>query len=360
MSRFARRLLQVVPTFLPAVGLSHGQQITTANTGRAGATNEPNYSATLTTLSGSQAYSTTQTIRNTRFTGPVEVTGGTVTFEFCSFEYQPLSAGCQLRQYNNGASAGTMNCNWCDFDTGLRGTQGTFESTCLQFGERGGSNPKTTGGVSNVYRCRMQGAGNLLGAHKWEASSLLVRECFIADCTSGGGSHPDGIEIYSSDNFTLERCRVQIDTATGQSCINITNDFNDTTNDNPIIIKDCYINGGTSPVLTRPQGGTDIKNVRYTNNYFGDDSYWGRECDFNSMNVTYNYAYHLANPSVIYWAPSNVWAPDGESVGNPSLSPSGDTSAGRPHTPGEFIDSRNFYGGEMWIWNGSVVGPAGP
>ncbi len=362
MSGFARRVMRgiTIPTS-PQV-LVHGQQISAINSGRSGAAiaNVSNYSATLTTLSGARTYSTTQTIRNTKFTGYVEVRGGTVTFEFCQFTYQPASAGCQLRLYNDGAATGTVICNWCDFDTGLAVTQGNFETTCFQAGERGSSNPGTTNGTFSLFRCHLTGAGNIFGMHKFYAGASTVTECYLHTPTNGGGTHPDGMEIYSSNNLTVLRCRIEISTDTDQSCLNVTRDFGDVPIEQPVIVQDSYINGGISPVLTRSQGGTSLRMARYVGNYFGDSSVWGRECDFNSMNVTYNLAYSIANPQVIYWAPSNVWAPNGEGVGPGNTAPSGDTKAGLPHTYGSFIDSRNFYGGEVWIWSGTVVGPPGP
>jgi hypothetical protein len=340
--------------------VTHGQQITAANTGRAGAaaTHIANYSSTLTTVTGDRVYATTQTIRNKRFTGKVLVTGGNVTFEFCSFTYAPPAASAQLQQYHGGPASGAVSCNWCDFDPGLRGTQGNFESCNAQFGERGDANPLTTGSSFALYRCRLEGCGNNIGIHQYRSSGSSITECYMSNPTGGGGTHPDGIEIYSSDNITVLRSRLEIATNTDQSCINITTDFGDCTTGNPVVIRDNYINGGTSPVLTRwyHQGtGTYIKNVRYTGNFFGDSSKWGRECDFNSMNVTYNKLYALANPAVVYWDSTNVWAPNGERVDNPATAPSGDVPAGLPHVPGAFIDSRNFYGGEVWNWSGHVV-----
>lgn len=341
---------------LPA---SHGQQITATNTGRAGAAaaGVGGYDAHMTTVPGNKTYSTTQTIRNRHFTGKVLVTGGTVTFEFCSFTYAPPTASAQLQQYNGGAATGKVICNWCDFDPGLRGPQGNFETCNVQFGERGDANPVTTGASFVLYRCRMQGCGNNVGIHQYRSSGSSVTECYMGAPTGGGGTHPDGMEIYSSDNILVERCRVEISTNTDQSCINITTDFGDCTTGNPVVIKDNYINGGTSPVLTRwyHQGaGTYIKNVAYTGNYFGDSSKWGRECDFNSMDVTYDKTYAQGHPTVIFWDKTNVWAPNGEHVDDPALAPSGDVPAGKPHVAGAFIDARNFYGGEVWFWSGHV------
>lgn len=356
--RLSRTYAYTTPT--PPGEVTHGQQITATNTGRSGAAIEgvAHYSPTLTTLSGNRTYSTTQTIRNTQFTGNVQVTGGNVTFEFCSFTYAPPTAGTQLRLYNGGSATGSVTCNWCDFDPGLRGNQGVFESTCFQAGERGSANPATTSGLFMLYRCALAGCGNIVGMHKFYAGASSIIESYLHSPTSGGGSHPDGVEIYTANNITFLRSRIEIDSTNGQSCINITRDFGQVSVDQPTLIQDCYINGGISPVLTRDQGGVATR-VFYKGNFFGDSSQWGRECDFNSMNVTYNEAYALSHPDVIYWAPSNVWAPNGEGIGG-TTSASGETKAGLPHTPGSFVDSRNFYGGEVWIWNGSVVGPAGP
>jgi hypothetical protein len=86
-----------------------------------------------------QTYSSDQTIRNTNFTGIIKVTGGNVVFEFCSFTAQPLSAiispSAALQQFNGGDACGTVTCNWCDFDSGLRGNQGNFETEAFNAGE---------------------------------------------------------------------------------------------------------------------------------------------------------------------------------------------------------------------------------
>jgi hypothetical protein len=72
------------------------------------------------------------------------------------------------------------------------------------------------------------------------------------------------------------------------------------------------------------------------------------------MDVTYDKGYAQAHPTVIYWDKSNVWAPDGECVKDADYALSGDVPAGRPHLAGGFVDARNFYGGEVWVWGGRV------
>lgn len=343
--------------------ITHGQQINATNTGRAGAavSGVANYSSTTTTISGSPTYSTTQTIRNTVFTGPVYVTGGVVTFEFCSFTYAPVTAGTGVRVYNNGAACSGI-FNWCTFDTGLRGNAGTFECSGLQAGERGTSNPGTNGSFMNAYRCSVQGYGNGICFESWYSSGSLVSECYITYPTLGASTHADCIEIASSDNVTIQCCRIVLPTSNNtdayQGCITINNGFGNTPSGNPIIIDRNFINGGISPVMTRGNyvTGGFTRNVRYTGNYWGDVNLYGRNCDFNSMNVTYNLAYALSNSNVIYWENTNVWTPNGEGVTN-QVSYSGNAQATSPHVGGAFVTSGNFYGGEVWVWSGSVVGP---
>lgn len=339
--------------------LTNGQQINITNVGRAGAAaaGVANYSGTLTTVSTAQNISTTQTIRNTRYTNQVDITGGTVVFEFCQFAFQPTSGGHALRIYNGGATTGTVTCNWCDFDSGLRGAQGAFETCGFQAGERGGGNPATTSLASSftLYRCGVQGHGNGIGLHQWRASPSAITECYVTNLTSGGGSHIDAIECYSSDNITIQRCRL---VPAEQSLINITPDFGMVpAPGNPLIIQNNYINGASgstnSPVLTRwyhqgegtPYESGWVRNVRYIGNYFGDANSWDAIADFNRMDVTYNAAYAIANPTVIYWSTDNVWAPNGEGV----------TS----NTPGASITSTAFFAGESGAWNGTIVGPGG-
>jgi hypothetical protein len=354
--------------------ITRGQQIDASNTGRAGAAAAglSGYSATMTTVSGTQMYSTTRTFNNVHFTGEVNVTGGVVSFNFCLFDYKPPSRGHALRLYNNGNRTGQAVINWCDFDTGLRGiSQGNFETTAFQCGERGSVNSKTTdlNSYLTAYRCRVEGWGNSIGFHQFQGGMNTVTECLMDQLTMGGGTHADGIEIYSSDNVTIQRSRIKLTNndwqGRNQSCINITNDFGDVMRSNPIIVLNCYIDGGGSPVLTRTQGGTYKRNVSYIGNYFGDDSYFGRLCDFNAMKVTFDQSYFNANTTtdptgIIYWALDNVWAPNGENVTQSSPAPSGDTPFGLPHSPGGFISQANFGGGEVWHWNGILVGPIGP
>jgi hypothetical protein len=112
-----------------APAIFNGQSINLTNAGRSGAAlyGIPNYSADLRTLEGDQTCSTDPTIRNTKFPGIVKVTSGNVVFEFYSFVAQPPSAltapGAALQQYNGGKACGTVTCNWCDFDSGLRETR---------------------------------------------------------------------------------------------------------------------------------------------------------------------------------------------------------------------------------------------
>lgn len=97
MSPFSRRLQRGGETNQAKLSLAHGQQVTLANVGRAGAASvgAANFNATQTIISGNQVYTTTQTIRNAIFTGNVEVRGGNVTFEFCAFTFAPPSGGTQ-------------------------------------------------------------------------------------------------------------------------------------------------------------------------------------------------------------------------------------------------------------------------
>ena len=369
----ARRLAKarVTPTALlspsPTLALSeikHGQQITADKVGRAGAAGFANIAAL--TDQGATTYSTTQTVRNTRFTGMVRVIGGDVTFEYCVFAFAPPRGGAALLQYNSGNDTGTVICNYCDFDAGLRGAQGEFETCGFQAGQRARLNSGTSNQSSAflLFRCRLEGFGNLVGVHKFTSAPCQITECLLANPTTGHGTHPDGIEIYSSDNLAVQLSRIVLGPSC-QSCINIApmdNPF--PSPGHPIIIQDCYIDGGgcNSPVLTRWMGqglgsGTSIRNVMYMGNYFSDASNYGRECDFNGMDVTFDKSYALSNPTVIFWEQTNVWAPNGEGVRDPLTAPSGNVPAGRPHRPGGFISQANFFGGEVWIWNGKVVGP---
>lgn len=331
--------------------VTHGQQITTAKVGRAGAAALSGFGAL--TDQGATTFTTTQTIRNKRFTGRVNVTGGVVTFEFCSFVYAPPSAstgiGAALYVYNGGAETGSVICNHCDFDSGLRGAQGNFETCGVQLGQRGGANPATINRSSafTINRCRVEGFGNGIGIHKWQNAPSVIRECYISSLTSGGGSHCDGIEVYSSDNVIIERNRIVI-TANHNSCVNVAPmDIVFPSPGDPIVIRDNYINGGVEPLLTRwaDQGvaASSIEKVKYTGNYLGDVSGFDAECDFHKMDVTFDSAWAASNPKVIFWDKTNVWAPNGEGVSS--------------HTKGAFVDESNFFAGEFGAWDGHVVGP---
>ena len=326
----------------------------------------PNYSATLTTVSGDQAYSASRTIRNTNFTGIVRVTGGNVIFEFCSFTAQPPSAGISpgaaLQQYNGGDACGTVICNWCDFDTGLRGSQGNSETEAFNAGER--TRPITNQLTSSftLYRCRIQGFGNGISLDGWQCGPSDITECYIGDCTSGGGTHMDGIEIYSSDNITVQRCRL-VGQFRGQSHINITNDWGQTANSNPIVIRNNMIlpQGDNAPILVAINNNdlTYKSNVSVIDNYFGDHTRFGFEVQLagnekpmRGLNVTFDQTYFNANkanePGLVYWSRGNVWTPDGEGVRNPV-----------GHKPGNFVGEGNFTNGPLRRWTGRVLGETG-
>ncbi len=331
--------------------LTNGQQVNSAIVGRAGAAlfARPNYSPTLTTQGG-QTFTTTQTIRNRQFTGKVIVTGGSVVFEYCIFSFAPPTLSSALQLYNGGAATGSVTCNWCDFDSGLRGASGNDETCGLQIGER--VTAATIGQASSftMYRCRFEGFANLIGLHKFQCQPSLVSECLMTSETTGGATPANGIEWYSSNNVTVQRCRIMNGTSlNNQSCINIDIMDGQAFGSDPDNIIDSYINGGLAPVRTRAGNS-----IGYQRNYFGDSAYYGRECDFNSVDVTYNVAYAAVNPSVVFWESTNIWAPDGESVTSPATAPSSDATAGLPHTVNTFVDARNFFGGAGFLqWNGN-------
>jgi hypothetical protein len=96
------------------------------------------YSGNLTAV-GDQIYSDDQTIRNMNFTGSVRVTCGRILFESVPLQLNHsarISPGVALQQHNGGDECGTMAWNWCDFDSGLRGDQGNFETEAFNADER--------------------------------------------------------------------------------------------------------------------------------------------------------------------------------------------------------------------------------
>ena len=364
---FYRRALAPSFSFAREDGLtvSNGQSINLTNVGRAGAAlyRISNYSDTLTTVSGDQTYSERQTIRNTIFTGSVKVTGGNVIFEFCSFAAQPPSArispAAALQQYNGGDASGTVTCDWCDFDSGLRGNQGNLETEAFNAGER--AHPITDQPASSftLYRCRIQGFGNGISLVGWQCGPSNITECYIADCTSGEGTHMDGIEIDCSDNITVQRCKL-IGRLRGQSLVNITTE---TAHSNPIIIRNNMFlpQGDNAPILIalNKMSSKYKRNVSMIDNYFGDHTMFpfevqlaGYEKPMRGLNVTFDQAYFNANqansePGLVYWSRGNVWTPDGEGVRNPV-----------GHKPGSFVSQSNFSNGPT-RWTGRVLGGAG-
>ena len=350
------------------LAVSNGQSINLTNVGRAGAAmyRIPNYSDTLTTVSSDQTYSDSQTIRNTNFTGSVKVTGGNVIFEFCSFAAQPPSArispAAALQQYNGGDASGTVTCNWCDFDSGLRGNQGNFETEAFNAGER--TKPITNQATSSfsLYRCRIQGFGNGISLDGWQCGPSEITECYIGDCTSGEGTHMDGIEIYSSDNVAVQRCRL-VGRLRGQSLLNITNDWGQTANSNPIIIQNNMIlpQGDNAPILIaiNNKDSTYITNVSVIDNYFGDHTWFpfevqlaGNEKPMRGLNVTFDQSYFNAanktnEPGLVYWSRGNIWTPNGEGIRN---------RVG--HKPGNFVSQTSFSNGRS-VWTGRLLGGSG-
>jgi hypothetical protein len=336
--------------YAPAVfGVAHGQEINVNNTGRAGAAalGIAGYNASLTTINGDNTYNTTQTFNNVHFTGKIKVTGGTVTFNFCLFDAQPdpgdtgpRSAALQI--YDDGNECGALIANWCTFDTGLRGSQGLFETEAFQAGERP-NNPVTFGTTSsfNLYRCSMRGYGNGISVHRWANIPMsYVTECYIADVTTGSGNHPDGIEYYSSGNVTVQRCRFMCQGVQG---VNLAPSGVTWPQGYDCIIKDCYIRGGL-PIICGDPG--PVYGAQWSGNYFSDETGFGDPTyfDFADLNATNNLAYHEANPGVAYWALTNVWAPDGEGVDDPV-----------EHVPGAYISHAYFFEGADGAWQGSML-----
>ena len=169
----------------------------------------------------------------------------------------------------------------------------------------------------------------------------------------------DGIEIYSSDNITVQRCRL-VGRFRGQSLINITNDWGQTANSNPIIIRNNIIlpQGDAAPILVAISNNDSPykRNVSVIDNYFGDHTMFsfevqlaGYEKPMRGLNVTFDQAYFNANqannePGLVYWSRGNVWTPDGEGVRNPV-----------GHKPGNFVRETNFSNGPT-RWTGRVLG----
>lgn len=343
----------------------NGQSINLTNVGRAGAAlyGVPNYSADLTTLERDQTYSTDQTIRNTNFLGIVKVTGGNVVFEFCSFTTQPPSAriapGGALQQYNGGEACGTVTCNWCDFDSGLRGSQGSWETEAFNAGERTRPITNQPSSFFTLFRCHVQGFGNGISLDGWQCGPSDITECYIGDCTSGEGTHMDGIEIYSSDNIVVQRCRL-VGRLRGTSFLNITNDWGQTANSNPIIIRNNMIlpDGDAAPILIaiNNNNSTYKTNVSVIDNYFGDHTWFpfeiqlaGNERPMRGLNVTFdqgyfNAAYKADEPGLVYWSKGNVWTPNGEGIRNPV-----------GHKPGNLVSQKSFSNGQL-VWTGRLLG----
>jgi hypothetical protein len=286
--------------------VTHGQQINSSNVGRAGAAacGIPGFSSTMTTNPGGNITGN-QTFNNVHFTGWVRTGPGTITFNFCLFDYQIGQDGRVL------ITGGTTTCNWCD----INGRQVSGDNGMAVLGS----------GRGILYRCEVQGAVNLWTLSSGDSAS----ECYFHNSFWISGAHTDAIELYSVDSVRIARCRIILENTRKQSCVNCTNDFGNSQG-RGLTFTNNYMCGGNAVNLVRLQGGTYMRNVKFIGNYYGDINMNGFMnngwTDIGFVVPTTSLAAQQANPDLMYWEISpnpNKWAPNGEGV----------TS----HTPGAVI-----------------------
>jgi len=178
------------PAAPPAGSVTHGYQITAANTGHDNyvdpALGRKVTDADLTVHTGDVALSDLTTAGGTItrhwFKGGVINNLDNVTFVACRFDHG-------FSGYNNGVSH-PFTWNWCTLDAPTPNAQGVGGVTYNNF---------------TLFRCRIGGEMDGLKAN----GNVLARECFIRTTASAPDDHNDGVQSTGSDmGNIIERCNI--------------------------------------------------------------------------------------------------------------------------------------------------------
>lgn len=297
-------------------GITHGRQINASNTGL-------NYNginpSTLTPVSGPQEYSTPgQVISGKSFNNTVYISGDNITIRNCKILYGgDASFGVSI-QANNVTVEGCL----ITAPTG----QSLYEPIAID-----GS---TTG--ATIHRCDISRGAQFITTN---AFNVTIIENYMHDCATDSDrtQHPDGIEVFGSQNTVIARNWLSMGTDPNVSYYDGVVDIGAIPNDmHPNVagctVEDNYLQGGQEIILTDNTHDTagKITNLIVRRNdmdqltdagsgqqYFGPGH---ALLDYDGHPIVQTAAAQAANPFAILWPTSG---PDANHWVNPSnISPS--------------------------------------
>ena len=255
---------------LPPGGITHGRQLSAANTGPEAA------GYTLTAWTGSYLFNTNgQVVTGKRFTnvGP-QVTANGVTFRGCEFrQTDPEFFVMRL----DGQDAVFEDCRW---------RPDTTSATPVTLAQSYQQGIKMFNGVGlTVRRSEFWGFGNAIEfepSSSTQAHPILVEECWMHDAADQAGAtyHHDGIlSSYAASYITVRRCRI--------------------------------VSGGNTNAIAfqTPAGQGNWSNLVLTDNQFGGFGYTVNLGDDRpSANVTFTGNEFIPTPAPVFGPFKNNWS----------------------------------------------------
>lgn len=276
--------------------VTHGRDISAANTGITGAGVSQ---SSLATITGGVTYSTNgQTITGKLFTDSVTVSADDVTFENCMF----TSIGANNFMLRvNGSGCTVDHCTFLP-TSGHSSYEGIYtEQTGL-----------------TVTRCDISGCENNITTAAG-SGDINILECYLHNPVSpdNPSGHHDNIEVYGGATVNIERCRVTMQ-ANETAVINVA-PWSSGAFVSDLTISDNYLDGGNYLVLVDLQsqgtGGT-IQRTRVLRNDMGghqnpaNHRYWAVS-DNDGRGFVETEALLIASPNKILWPTSgsdvNTW-----------------------------------------------------
>lgn len=235
-------------SFHPTVGITHGKQLTSSNTGYAGATSFSTYGGQQDNFTSSFTF---EGVRFPVVTSPAWYTceGDNLTFRNCHFQ-----SALQLTLADN------LLFENCTFTGGI--------------------------GISSCYgvtfkRCRIHSGSDLVHitgdqVGRSQCRDIVFEETFIHQPNPAQGDHTDGMQVRGCDRLTLTRSSIDMGPwfqVGGQDVLNgafFPEGGNGGNRD--LILTDCYLNGGGYTVRVRPCTGA----FSFTGTRFGPDAFFGQ------------------------------------------------------------------------------------
>lgn len=284
------RLSTGEPLVLATVPVSHGREITAANTGLAGAGISP---ASLATVTGATISTPGAIVEGKRFTGTLNVPADNVTVRNCMFTAYG-EAAFMLR--NDGKGTRVEHCTFAP-PAGHSAYEGILS----------GANDLT------VFRCDISGCENDITT---TGDNAAIVECYLHDPATQDNptGHRDIIEVYGGAGVSILRCRLTMDA--GETAPVNCAPWSGSMSVSDLTVADCYIDGGNYHVLVDLQSSGAIERTRILRNDMGghtnpaNQRYWAL-LDHNDRGVVGTEAALLAAPSSILWptsgADANRW-----------------------------------------------------